>query len=420
MSEERTVKGFWWHPDTPDERWFGVLEQKTRANIRLTCHAEANTFTPLAESSGVTIHGRNEQGTPVTLFVVSRTRKTISGGMTTLQLHPGYVLEGIHLADKDSFKALAVDFRLQHLYGWLGITGFDPRVSANASGKVTISYKRPDQTCHEVGADTKVEFGLLTKYVCSVQERSIDEEATISISHEVGLTFSTCREMIAAFRSLLHFAILKPVYAVGMTFRGFAGQEQPDERPPHEVVVWSGNWHEPKTEYSAEPVWIFRYSDVATNFGTFFAKWLNYRLQYDEPLDCYTTTVYHPLPTPVEHLCLTQALDAYHGVRHASHARRDFKAKVEELCEQHQDALSWLVSDTSSFATQVRDTRDYHTHHNPKDLATRDVVLGTTSLRRLNEKLAVLFQSCVLQDMGIPEERLRRLHRQMASDIVEY
>lgn len=420
MSDDRIVKGFWWHPNTPDERWFGVLEQKAGGSIGLTCHTETNAFDSLAESPVAAIHGRGEKGQPMTLLVVSKTRTTTSNGMTTLHLHPGCVLEGVHVDDKDSFSVLTLALRIQHLSGWLGTTGFNPMVDDNASRTMTISYTHPKCVNHEINDHTGVAFSLQTMRRSAAQKRSITEETIVSFSGKSGLTFTECKEMTNAMRSLLHFAVLKPVYTVGMSFQGLVGHEQPDDHPPLEVTVWSGDFHGPETELPVDGLWVFRYSDVADDFGTFFSNWMGYRAKYAEAMECYTTTIYHSLPTPVKHLCLTQALDAYHGVRFGSHGKRDFKKKLEELCGQHQNALSGLVTDVPSFAGQVRDTRDYLTHHNPDDLAKREVVQGSADLIRLNEKLTILFQSCVLTDNGIPSERLVRLRRRIANDIIEY
>ncbi len=54
------------------------------------------------------------------------------------------------------------------------------------------------------------------------------------------------------------------------------------------------------------------------------------------------------------------------------------------------------------------------------DLADRKVVTNPVDLIRLNEKVAIVFQSCVLSDIGIPPERFCRLRRQMATEIVQY
>ncbi|MGO9586377.1 MAG: hypothetical protein ACLP2Y_09295 [Limisphaerales bacterium] len=46
-------------------------------------------------------------------------------------------------------------------------------------------------------------------------------------------------------------------------------------------------------------------------------------------------------------------------------------------------------------------------------------VVKGAKLIRLNEKLKLIFQMCVLTEMGIPAERFPRLQRQLADDIIE-
>jgi hypothetical protein len=41
-------------------------------------------------------------------------------------------------------------------------------------------------------------------------------------------------------------------------------------------------------------------------------------------------------------------------------------------------------------------------------------------LIQLNEKLTLIFQMCVLTEMGIPAERFIRLRRQLATVIIDY
>jgi len=416
MSQSQSIKGFWWSPDDPEKRWFGVLEQTPGSGIELTCHSDTGDVELVQGKPGVTVHGQDEKDRPVTLLVVSRAGTTKSGGMTTVRLRPGYVLVGTHVPDREAVQVKTLDLRLQHLYGWLGMTGFNRKVDANLSGTVAIAYDRPEWEPHQVRPGLKIEFGLATSYSAGFQTQSINEEAAACMTSETGLSFRGCWDMSTAFRTLLHLAILKPVYSVSMAFR----EERGEDLPPNEITVWSPNLREAKTEPPVEGYWVFRYADFEADFGGFFARWLDYREQYSEALNCYTTTVYHRLPRTVEHLCLTQALDAYHGVRFASHHRRDFKKKVEELCGLREDALAGLVDDIPPFAEAVRDTRDYYTHHNPDDLANRGVVQSHTDLTRLNERLAILFQSCVLTDIGVPSDRLVCLRRRLATEIVEY
>jgi len=92
---------------------------------------------------------------------------------------------------------------------------------------------------------------------------------------------------------------------------------------------------------------------------------------------------------------------------------------IEDLAQLHANELKGLISNAEEFSKVVRDNRHYCTHHNPGDLKAGHIVRGG-ELLRLNEKLKLLFQMCMLAEMGIPRERFTRLQRQLASVIVEY
>ena len=81
--------------------------------------------------------------------------------------------------------------------------------------------------------------------------------------------------------------------------------------------------------------------------------------------------------------------------------------------------LKGLVDDIPDFAKSVLCTRNYYTHHAPKWLDTGKVA-KRTDLIRLNEKLRLLFQMCVLTDLKIPSDRFLRLRRQLATDVINY
>jgi hypothetical protein len=85
----------------------------------------------------------------------------------------------------------------------------------------------------------------------------------------------------------------------------------------------------------------------------------------------------------------------------------------------HASSLSGLVANRDAFAAEVAKTRNYYTHHNPDDLAT-GAVAKRAELVRMNEKLRLVFQMCVLTDLGIPADRFNRLRRQLATEIMDY
>jgi hypothetical protein len=419
VEDPKTIKGFWWRPGEPDTRWFGILEQ-SGSDIELTCYSDTSPIPLVDGKPGAAVHGRDEKGRPVTLLAIGKPGSSQSGGMDSVRLDVGYVLLGVHVTDRESFKVKAADVRMQQLYGWLGLTGFNRRMNATSSANVTITYDRQDWKSHLIGScGDKVCFGLETNHAMQFQSQKIEEEATVSFESDEGFDFQKVWDLTTAMRTLLHFAILKPVHTVTMRLRDVACSAERESTSVKRVEVWSKNFREPKTELPIDSLWVFRFADFADSIQKVLSYWLEYQAKYEEALGCYTTTIYSNLTSPVKNLCLTQALDAYHGVRFGSHSKRGLKKKLEELCSLSKTALAGLVDDIPSFAEQARDTRDYFTHHNPEDLK-RNVVTGATELIRLNEKLKILFQSLVLMDIGVSEDRLIRLRRQIATEIVEY
>lgn len=421
MTEDLTLKGFWWTPDAPDRRCFGVLSQTEKA-IELVCHSDHGEQGVLKDIPAGTVYGKDEKGRPVTLLVTSRVGSTRSGGLETTRLHTGYVLVGVHVTDKDAIRIQSVVLNIQHLYGWLGATGFNRQLSGSLDADgvhLKIPYDSPDKIQHIVREGLTVAFGVDANYSVTIQAQSIHEESYVCVTHKDGFTFNQAWKMATVFRSFLHFAALKPVYVVSMRFLCHMECVCDIATASQEIAVWSCSFHDAETLPQWDTRWTFRYQDVSGRFPECFDEWLNYNERYGEALACYMSTIYHKLPATVTCLCLTQALDAYHGVRFESHKDQDFKKKISCLLETSDVVMSGLVSDITVFAEQVHATRNYYTHHNPKWLSEGKVAQGH-DLMRMNEKLRILLQSFVIRDMGLPVERCAVLRHQIASEIVMY
>lgn len=420
MTNAQTLKGYWWNPGAPQRKWFGVLTQ-TDAVIELVCHSGEGDVELAQDSPSATVHGRDEKGRPVTLLFASRQGSSKSSALETTRLHPAYVLVGIHVARKDAIRVQSVSLCIQHLYGWLGLTGFSPNpsglIAADGSGHVTINYVFPKKERHEFQEGNTISFGISSNYSATIQAQSVEEDAYVSMTQKDGFTFEQVWQRATVFRSLLHFAAPKPVYLVAMTLTGVTEDGCAAAADAPEVVVWSRNFHEAETMPRWEDRWVFHYLDIPGTFGEFFRRWLAYRERYREAFDCCAATVYHALPSSVALICLTQALDAYHGIRFDSHGDHGFRSKVQELIALNPMALSGLVPDVAEFAERVLHTRNYYTHHNPKWLPK---AAQGAELIKMNALLRIIFQACVLREMDLPDSCLSKLRCQIPSKIVEY
>ncbi len=422
MNQDKILQGFWWRPEVPEKTWYGVLDHSDDKLIELTCYSDSGTIALVSEPTGGVIHGRDVKGRPVTLLVANIASSQGGGAASTLvRHHAGYALIGSHVQSRTSFRAGSVFLGIQCLYGWLGMSGFGTRkVGAPGTSSrfsQTIAYDLPQEQRHEYSPGEEIAFGMNAKSQAKRHTASIEEQAYVSFTSSKGLTVDDAWNLSTTVRHLIHLSVLRPVFASSMFLHDVQCESCTDQAK--EVEVWSMNFRPDDPSTHTRLDWVFTYGDHADGFGAFFSKWLDIRSRYGEAMGCYTSTVYAKMPIQVEHLCLTQALDAFHSWRHDSFRNHNFRDKLQDLCRDNRTALAGLVDDVDTFATTVQGTRNWYTHHNPKWLIDGKEI-ESSDLIRLNEKLAVLFRSCILQELGIPEDRLRRLQRRLAASIIKY
>jgi hypothetical protein len=419
VNPKRQIKSFWWATDQPVTRWFGTLTLELDQTPELELIVERNSPADNARPLGRVIHGKDEHGVPITLLFVSSSGDSITGAVLKRTLHAGYALVGIALPDADSFAVNSLRFQVQHLYGWLGRSGFKRDAEENGYTFAVHFQRQEDEwfsiaPCLELGVHNTFETHN------GFQERRIREDAALTFRSTEGFSLARCWELLNAVRTLIHFASLNKVYPIWMTaYKNGHGYQIGDRWIDQDIEIATSDLREAKSEYPISDRWLFQFDDVRSDFAGFIHRWLDYTQKFAESLDCYSSTIYNSLTAELAHLSLTQALEAYHGIQFSSHHEHKFQAKIEELGNLHASSLKGLVDDVRDFAERVLCTRNYYTHHNPKWLATGKVA-ERAELIRLNEKLRLLFQMCVLTDLGVPADRFSRLRRQLATEIINY
>lgn len=416
MSSSRTIKGRWWFPNKREAKEWGTLTLNLASLPTLTVTTANNGVLEESNIHEPVIHGHDEQGRPITLLGVGRPQVSGTLALTESTYRPLCVLLGIHVDDKQSFTAHKLIIELQHLHSWSGLTGFE-RAVFSGSDRCSISYERPEALTFTISPSLNVGLHVITRWSDRRHEKTITEGSSISFESPQGFSLDRCFELVRAMRHMLHFAATRPVYPVRVVaLNNEHGIPFSQRFYREEIEIWTSNNRQSEIEVPLPGEWVFHLADVRGRFDSLMRDWLDYVNRFNEAFDCYSTTIYHDLPLTVEHLSLTQALDAYHGVRFGSHKKNEFQPKIEELVKLHDKPLKGIVDDVKDFSERVLATRNYYTHHNPKWKTGGKVAEGA-DLFRMNKKLLVLFQMCVLADMGIAEERFSRLHRQIEGEM---
>jgi hypothetical protein len=415
VTADREIAGLWWLPETPDNKWLGnlVLQADKSPRLEFTGQRGFDEHTP---DTPEVMHGCDQHGNPISLFCLSRSVGSRSAVLSQMIYTAGYAILGIELPNAGAFQVHSLILYMQHLYEWVNTSGFNWRESPTES---SLSYRRPHMLSFTLDNDLVVEicphFSMRRG-----REWQLEEDTCVRFNSRKGLGIAECRTLLNAFRSLVHFAVYRPVYPLQVlcTKEGYGIGEGGQYYPHTLELCWALNRKRTDSVWRDDH-WVFRFSDVQPRFAEFLAQWLRYEKQYDEALRCYLATIYHSLPPTIVHLCLTQALEAYHGIRFHSYKLQAFERKMRELAEMNGAQLHGIVDNPVEFASTVCDTRNYYTHHNPKWQAGGRVASGA-NLMRMNEKLRMVFQMCVLADNGIPRSRFDYLRNQLATQIIDY
>lgn len=421
MSEKRNIAGLWWLSTNPDERWAGTLTLEHDKSPKLTVSTlkSASQFCGQELRAPPVINGHDQNENPITLLFPGCPRTHGGMALSQIEYSAHYAILGLALSHHNDFRVNSLIFQMQHLLAWVGLTGF-LKGEPNSADDLSVHYKFPQDESFIINADLSLKLQPGALFNNGLYEKKLQEKMSVAFVSKKGINLSQGKELLGAFRHLLHLATLKKVFPLEMKAQKDGhGYLHGEKFYPHDIELWNSVIREDVKSDFLPDEWVFRYADVQSRFSDFFSSWLKFTNDFEEALNCYLTTIYHNLPPTVEHLCLTQAVEAYHGIKFASHEQRNFGGKVQELVDKYKDHLKGLVDDVPEFANTVRDNRHYYTHHNPEDLNAGRVVKGE-KLIRLNEKLKLLFQMCVLTEMGIPADRFVRLRRQLADYIMVF
>jgi hypothetical protein len=425
MNGRREIMGLWWTPGDPGNKWVGTLTLDYDKSPKLDLTV-AQGFGFKVPQLGDFFHGCDGHGKPITLLYPGEHRTSHSAALTLLNYSAGFAILGIELPSRDEFLVNSLAIQMQHFYEWAGVSGFFNE-GQDAMDTVKICHRVPQLKSFPLDADLTVEIGASFTFHNGLREKRLAEDSIVQFKSRKGLSFGRCEDLINAIRGLLHFGVLSPVYPVRIECRkdGY-GLKVGEDFIPHEIEIWSGLMRD-HVESEPPDSWVFRFPDVEQRFGQFIRDWLSFTEKYDESLRCYFTTVYFPLPSSVEHICLAQALEAFHASKFSFKSGRrrkffprqkgSFIARMRHLVRLYGLHFQSLIHSSKVFSEAVRDTRNFYTHHDAK-LAAK--ALAWADLSRLNERMKLLYQMCVLTEMGIAPERFSRLRRQLAQKIVDF
>ena len=449
--EEFEFSGWWWLPDSGDNKVPGIMTFSKEEGIRLKLIGSFKEPTQLGSGDRdeySLILGFTDEGKLVTLFdaIPFETRLTLPGLATAQRFWARVGCTGAHFLQPEQARFHKASLEYTHLADWVGRSGFQPEYGTEGGSltKYTLAYTFPDEVkaampdgevcvtyAFESGGDLLREVNLR-------QSPSM----RVDLSHD--LTFDQWQTaFVLPLRNLLTLATTRPnaVTRISMYSEDTTVSTSKGDREVPIELFYQQVWHEnvePKRLFPHDM--LFTLHDVAQDFDGVVGNWLRVAKELDSVCNLFFSVRYLPgLYSEHQFLNTVQAAESYHRRRITNevlaageHEKRvasilertpgehrewlgqrlvysnepSLRDRLNDLLDTTQEVLSPLVQDRKRFVQNVVDTRNYFTHYDP-DL--RSKAAPGSKLYSLTQTLSFMVEACLLNELGLGPERRREL-----------
>jgi hypothetical protein len=420
QAREQTFRGLFWQAANPDQQWFGKVRWKPSKSPRLTLHYKSKEAASAPPQSVEAFLGLDRYGKPLSVLRAGQRLETTAGFLCRKVYGAGHILRGVHVACLDEVRVNKVNVWFNYLGAWMGEEGLSDEHANDVS---RIEYRRPEDRIYQISPNVTLRLCHSSTASSRSRKRTLTYDIFFSLEQERPFGFTRAFRWIDAFRSLLHFARLRRIRATKIAFENFGVRFAVGQKSyPKEIELYSAAIAEPIDKDPLFFDFVFTFNDLKDRFAEFCGSWLRFHVEQREAIGCYMTTVYANLTDQVRLICLTQALEAFHQRRFNSPPKSEeayFINRVKALCERHRQQITSIVGDIGTFATSVRDSRHYYTHHDPS-IRQKGNVLSGSKLTLLTYHLQYLFRLCVLAEFGLDGDPHSMLRRQIPGRITEF
>lgn len=414
--EERIYKGYWWLPSEPEEQIAGALAIDSRGNVKLElygCFGPADDYVIFDRKDDPAIFGRcytpDSKMTDVSLIGCS-SALTLNFSENTFPLTRytcQYALIGIHcqkMEDAMFFKA-HVDFK--ELAFWcppknVTFTMRDDSISVSIETKV--DEKAPLASVNLDGG-VKIQLKEGATYKPDYPKLYIDQSTYVEILKDdmnALLALSTSR----MFERYLSVATLAPVeHGKIMLYSKQKSQELEGGKViyhPIELVTYL--YLDNVQDSYKQRDFLFQYADVAQDLGQMLGK-----LYTDKSIAQIWSNLVDSLEkkrvfTSNDFLVVIQAIDGF-AIRYRKEQK--LLPELQALREEFKDIKKLKLTDKDLEA--ANGSRNYYSHILKLEKKEDKHALEGWELFDLTKKLRVLLICCVLNFMGMDNDKINQL-----------
>lgn len=446
MKESKTFEGRWWIFGKDKPAHFGVLHHSLDKGLRLEVKiAQSYEFAEIFREHKHSdfpdvISGRDKNDKPISLFCCSNPGVSRSGGLASYEFHPLVAIIGEEVESWESANYQKTNVRFSLLHNWIGTSRVEQIFAAGGLPKIEIHPWSPIEANLGTAATLKINSDFYTGPKSGRFE--------IGEGHYVSLRFAQpvhaktiLTNYVERLRRLFSVLTGTPVVIESVNF------EIPNSGEPSgwsELLRRNEAAVHAKRDVRASDM-TAPYKELSNILPTVISNWFEYHERLDAVLNLYFAVLFNPsLYINHRFLFLAQALEVYHNTHtefvgyvqpkpefqkrrnriveavppderewlkeKLNHANQKTLAqRLGDILAKNKTEADQFIGNLSSFADDIKNTRNYHTHFDPELKEKGKVVEEMEALTRLVSQMETLLGVCILKDLGITGAPIARL-----------
>src|SRR5258706_2892436 len=454
MKDSFKYDGYWWLPETPENKIFGQLtfipgdELTIKVQGILNIDSDKNDIFSPDFINPQFIHGIIQDKSAieknVTIYKCQQTGSSMSGsGLQSSSFMGMAAFIGVHFNAVEQLEFKSISVHLSNIEMWSNRNPITVASSDNNAGRI-IQYTSQDSTWAKTDdMDVQIFFyGPITSY--SFTETTVSYETRVEITQHEETKFEKYLETIRRLQNFFSLAIGAATYPIGLIGQSNANKVISENKKeiflPIDIYYLSPSWPKQiKPIHSNEM--LFTLTAIESSFEKCIQNWIKKYELLEPAINLYFSVLYNPSNfVEVRFLSLAQAIETYHrrlfdGKYQVDDIYRvglynelvkvvpkeldsDFRKSLEgrlkygneyslrtrlrKVIEGVTDILDFNFiqskPERATFINKVIDTRNYWTHYT-SELAEKAVQTGEERLILITQ-LQLLLEVCFLNDLG--------------------
>lgn len=377
------------------------------------------------------ILGHDEHGRPLTLVRCLSGNAWSTFAMITHLFTCEAAIFGVHLI-ADDLKFDGIRLHLDHLENWVGRSAYirgsetyDDGDGIPKLSKIVIPIARTNEIPLVLPGYRKSHFYCSWGMKETEARLSLWNRAYLELFYDQPRDWEDIIQEIHQWQWFIGLASRANVEPRQVSvYRADAVQPSGDD-PMEEREVWMRHRRVEAAlkEERRDDDFHFRFGDIEADMPRVIEAWHRIQKPWAAVLHrFFSVSVRRGLWLNEEFLFLAQAIEALHRARRGlTGGTLDFSKAAKESYLNAPVELQDLIGDRRVFMEQLRKSRNYWTHYgDPGPDADQDVLSGTP-LHAFNQKLRLIVEVAILEEIGIPQHCIARVwSHEWKRYVVEY